>query len=126
MAPQQQAPLEVCQRVQTTLREVERLVPEPGNQMLAQCETELGQAAALLESMREFVTEGRLTTDLRGDTTFQQALQEIQRTAGRLKAQFEHGSNYCMGLLQTRLGAGYSELGRPVLLPTEAKGSFEG
>jgi len=45
---------------------------------------------------------------------------------GTLQAKFEHGSNYCMGLLQVRLGTGYSEQGRPVLLPTEARGTFEG
>jgi hypothetical protein len=43
-----------------------------------------------------------------------------------LKLQFEHGSNYCMGLLQTRIGTGYSAQGLPVLLPSEARSSFEG
>ena len=31
-----------------------------------------------------------------------------------------------MGLLQVRLGTGYSEHGLPVLMPTEARGTFEG
>ena len=54
---------------------------------------------------------------------FALASQDHHRT---LKIQFEHGSNYCMGLLQARLGTGYSEHGLPVLMPTEARGTFEG
>ncbi len=91
--------------------------------MLAQWETELGQAAALLEGIHESMKEGGLPP---GDSALRQALQEIRRTAGTLQAQFEHGSNYCMGLLQVRLGTGYSEHGLPVLMPTEARGTFEG
>ncbi len=53
-------------------------------------------------------------------------LQEIQRTTARLQVQFEHGSNFCMGFLQFRLGTGYSEQGLPVLMPTKARGTFEG
>jgi hypothetical protein len=43
-----------------------------------------------------------------------------------MQRRLDHGSNYCMGLLQTRLGTGYSQQGLPVLIPGEARSSFEG
>ena len=91
--------------------------------MLAQWETELGHGAALLEGIHESMKQGGVP---RGDTAIRPALHEIRRMAGTLQAKFEHGSNYCMGLLQVRLGTGYSEHGLPVLIPTEARGTFEG
>jgi hypothetical protein len=123
MAPQQESALELCQRAAAILREVELGVLVPGTEMLAQWEIELGQAGALLEEIHESMKEKNAPQD---NPAFRQALQDIRRTAGKLKTQFEHGSNYCMGLLQIRLGTGYSELGLPVLAPTESRGSFEG
>ena len=122
MLPQQGSALETCQHVQTILREVEQAVLVPGTDMLAHWETDLGQAAALLEGIHESMKNSTPA----GDSTIRPALQEIRRMGGTLQAKFEHGSNYCMGLLQVRLGTGYSEHGLPVLMPTEARGTFEG
>jgi hypothetical protein len=91
--------------------------------MLARWETELGRAAGLLEKLLESMTDDRAP---RLNSSLRKAVQEIQRTAGELQPQFEHGSNVCMGLLQLRLGTGYSEHGLPVLMTTEARGTFEG
>ena len=90
--------------------------------MLAQWETELGHAAALLEGIQESMKNGAPV----GDPAIRPALQEIRQMGATLQSKFEHGSNYCMGLLQVRLGTGYSERGLPVLMPTEARGTFEG
>ena len=120
---QLESTLETCQQVDTILREVQQSVLVPGTDMLARWETELGHAAALLEGIHESVKQGGVPP---GDSAIRPALQEIRRTAAKLQARFEHGSNYCMGLLQARLGTGYSEHGLPVLLPTEARGTFEG
>lgn len=122
MLPQQESALETCQQVHNILREVEQAVLIPGTDMMAQWETELCQAAALLEGMHKSMRNGALPSD----AAIRPALQQIRRIGGTLHAQFEHGSNYCMGLLQGRLGTGYSEQGRPVLMPTEARGTFEG
>ena len=122
MLPQQESALETCQHVQTILHEVEQAVLVPGTDMLAQWETALGQAAALIEGIHESMKNNSAA----GDSTIRPALQEIRRMGGTLQAKFEHGSNYCMGLLQVRLGTGYSEHGLPVLMPTEARGTFEG
>ena len=51
MLPQQESALETCQRAENILREVQQAVLVPGTDMLAQWETELGQAAALLEAI---------------------------------------------------------------------------
>jgi hypothetical protein len=91
--------------------------------MLARWETELGRAAALLEKLSASLTDDRTP---RLNSALREAVQEIQRTARELQPQFEHGSNFCMGLLQLRLGTGYSEYGLPVLMATEARGTFEG
>jgi len=123
MLPQQESALETCQHVHTILREVQEGVLVPGTDVLAEWEAELGQEAALLERMQESMKESGLAP---GDSVIRPALQEIRRTAARLHARFEHGSNHCMGLLQARFGTGYSEHGLPVLMPTEARGAFEG
>ena len=123
MLPQQESALETCQHVHTILREVEQAVLVPGTDMLAQWEIELGQAAALLEGIYESMKKGCVPP---GESALRPSLQQIRRTAGSLQAKFQHGSNCCMGLLQVRLGTGYSEHGLPVLMPTQAKGTFEG
>jgi len=123
MLPQQESALATCQRIQTILQEVEKAVLIPGTDMLAQWETELGRAAALLEGIHESMTQDG---DSQGDSAIRLTLEGIRRMSGTLQAKFEHGSNYCMGLLQVRLGTGYSERGLPVLMPTEARSTFEG
>jgi hypothetical protein len=122
MLPSQETALETCQHVQTILREVEQAVLIPGTDMLAQWETELGQAAALLEGIHESMKDHGAARD----SAIRPELEQIRRMGGTLQAKFEHGSNYCMGLLQVHLGTGYSEQGRPVLMPTEASSTFEG
>src|ERR1019366_7060034 len=121
-SPQESA-LEVCQRAENMLREVQSGEVVPGTEMLAQWETELGQVAALLEA-----THGSITDEFkpRNNPGVRQVLLGIRQRAGLLKLQFEHGSNYCMGLLQVRMGTGYCAQGLPVLTPTESRSSFEG
>jgi hypothetical protein len=123
MNSQQESALEVCQRAEDMLREVQSRELLPGTEMLAQWETELGQVAALLEA-----TQGSMTDEFkpRNNPAVRQAILRIRQRAGLLTLQFEHGSNYCMGLLQVRLGTGYCAQGLPVLMPTESRSSFEG
>ena len=123
MNPSQASALEVCQRAEDMLREIQSGELVPGTEMLAQWETELGHVAALLEA-----THGSMTDEFkpRNNPAVRLAILRIPQRAGLLKLQFEHGSNYCMGLLQVRMGTGYSAQGLPVLTPTEARSSFEG
>lgn len=123
MLPQQESSLEVCQRAENMLREVQGGELLPGTDMLAQWETELGQVAILLEAAHDSITE---ESKPRNNPALRQVLLGIRHRGGMLQTQCEHGSNFCMGLLQARFGTGYSEHGLPVLMPTEARGTFEG
>ena len=123
MTPQTESALEICQRAENMLREIQSGELVPGTEMLAQWETELGQVAALLEATQDSLKE---EFKPRNNPAVRQAIQMIRYRAGILKLQFEHGSNYCTGLLQIRRGTGYSADGLPVLIPTEARSSFEG
>jgi len=123
MTSPQESALEICQHAENMLREIQGGELVPGTEMLAQWETELGQVAAFLEA-----THNSLTGESKpaNNAALRQVLLGIRYRAGMLKLQFEHGSNYCMGLLQLRMGTGYSAEGLPVLIPTEARSSFEG
>jgi hypothetical protein len=128
----QEGALDSCQRIETMLREVQRLALVPRTEMLTECEAQLGVITAQFETLHRLVRDeaandsGTVSSVVQSNPALRSALQQIQRTVRTLKAQFDHGSNYCMGLLQVRLGAGYSEQGRPVLIPTAARSSFEG
>ena len=108
MPPQQESALEICQRAENMLREIQSGELVPGTEMLAQWETELGQVAALLGATHDSMTE---ESKPRHNPALRQVLLAIRYRAGMLKLQFEHGSNYCMGLLQVRMGTGYSQQG---------------
>jgi hypothetical protein len=123
MTAQKESALEVCQRAESMLRDVQGGELVPGTEMLAQWESDLGQVAALLEAAHDSMPEHFKPHN---NPALRQVLLEIRQRAGMLKLQFEHGSNYCMGLLQVRTGTGYSAQGLPVLLPVEARNSFEG
>ncbi len=123
MQPSQESALEVCQRAENILREIQRGELVPGTDMLAQWETELAQVASLIEAAQGAVTDELMSGNPPG---VRDAVLGIRERAGLLKLQFGHGSNYCMGLLQLRLGAGYSAQGLPVLTPSESRSSFEG
>ena len=116
-----------CQCLETMLREVQRraLVPRP--EILSESEHELAEIAALLETLRQSILEHADPSALmQGNPANRQVLQQIQRMARKMKIQFEHGSNYCAGLLQIRLGTGYTAQGQAVLAPRPARSSFEG
>ena len=121
-SPQESA-LEICQRAENMLRKVQGGDLVPGMEMLAQWETELSEVAALLEATHDSMTD---EFKPRNNPAVRQAILGIRQRAGLLKVQFEHGSNYCMGLLQVRMGTGYCAQGLPVLTPTESRSSFEG
>ena len=123
MTSPQESALEICQRAENMLREIQSGELVPGTEMLAQWESELGQVAALLEATHTSMTGESKPSD---NPALRQVVLGIRYRAGMLKLQFEHGSNYCMGLLQIRMGTGYSAEGLPVLIPTEARSSFEG
>ncbi len=127
MPIQQEGALETCQRIETELRDLQQRVVVPRAETLTECETQLGMIAASLETLRQSMRESSAASALpQGNPSLRLSIERIQRSAHMLKAQFEHGSNYCMGLLQLRLGTGYSEQGLPVLIPSQTRSCFEG
>jgi len=124
LAPE--AVLAECQRLESVLRDVRQraLVPQP--HVLTDCEHELAGIASSLEELRRSIGQGGAAQNLRGNATIRQALGRIQQMARDLGTGFLHGSNYCAGLLQIRLGTGYSEQGLPVLAPNQSRTSVEG
>lgn len=123
MLSQKESALETCQRAENILREMQSGELVPGTDMLAQWETELGQVAVLIEAAHNCMTDAFKP---RNNPALRQVLLGIRYRAGMLKLQFEHGAHYCTGLLQLRMGTGYSAQGLPVLIPTESRSSFEG
>lgn len=120
----QEGALESCRRIEAMLREVQQLALVPRTETLAECVTQLGMIAASLETLH-----GRMTDEAvapQSNPAIRLKLEQIQRASRKLKSQFDHGSNYCMGLLQVRLGIGYSEQGQPWLVPNKNTSSFEG
>jgi len=127
MLAQEEVVLAECLRVETMLHNVQRSAVAFRPEIVADCDRELSEIAALLEVLRKTLGEDKTASALLDQNpAIRQALQRIRRMAGKLKVLFEQGANYCGGLLQTRLGAGYSPQGLPVLILGEARSSFEG
>ena len=84
MNPQQESALEICQRAENMLREIQNGELVPGTEMLAQWETELGQVAALLEA-----TYGSMTDEFkpRNNPAVREAILR-DPAAGRAAANF--------------------------------------
>jgi len=119
-----QGVLAECQRLENLLRDIEKraIVPQPGN--LIECEYELTGIVSSFETLRLSIAgEGDAAAI---GAAIRPTLRQIQHIARDLSARFLHGANYCAGLLQIGLGAGYSEQGLPVLVPSQSRNSFEG
>jgi len=116
-----------CQRLQNALRDMKQRVIAPQPESLAECEHELAGIVSSLETLHQSIAgQTDAAAVLRGDATVRQTLRQIQHMARELNARFLHGTNYCAGLLQIRLGAGYSAQGLPVLVTGQSRNSFEG
>jgi hypothetical protein len=116
-----------CQHLESLLEGIKQRLAVPQPEVLTECEHQLAGVVSSLESLRQSVAaQGNAAAVLRGNATTQQTLQQIQRLARDLSATFLHGANYCAGLLQIRLGAGYSKEGLPVLVAGRPRNSFEG
>jgi len=123
MVPQQETVGETCRRVETLLGVVRQRLNDPSLDSLAACETHLQLAGELLLHVQTTMTASG-APELKALVL--RTARNIRRAGEDLKMQFEYGSKYCMGLLQARLGTGYSAEGLPVLIPSRPQSSFEG
>ena len=123
MLASQESALETCQRIQTILREVEQAVLIPGTDMLAQWETELGEAAALLEGIHESMNNRAAA----GDSATRAALAANPAAwAARCKPSSNMDRITAWACCKCVWERAIPEQGLPVLMPTEARGTFEG
>lgn len=94
------------------------LLAQPTPESLENCRTALGEAAAILEKM--------IVAGVAGWTPeFVSSLRQLQFSARALEAQVRHGSRFCVGWLHSRMGAGYSEDGTPLLAEAPEGATFE-
>jgi hypothetical protein len=116
-----------CQRLESLLQDIKQRAVVPQPDVLTECEHELADIVSSLENLRRtFAGEADAAGVLHENAIVRQTLRRIQQNARDLSAGFLHGANYCAGLLQIRLGTGYSDQGLPVLVPSQSRNSFEG
>src|SRR5579863_4369513 len=100
------------------LSEARTLLAHPTADSLESCRAQMADVARMLE---ETIANGAGKST---PETFT-GLREIRQSARELQAQIEHGSRFCRGWLQTRLGVGYTNQGVPVMSES-GRGSVEG
>jgi hypothetical protein len=118
---QQEGPdpiLDACRSIEARLREVRQGLLEARPEATDRCQDELQQIA---QTLGNIVEQGGLPRNSAAAST----LFGIQQSARALGLQAGYASNLCSGLLQLRLGAGYTEHGHPLLVPSEPASSFE-
>ena len=113
-----QTALEACLHAEARIREVQQWLLDARPEVVDRCQIELQQIVAVLEKL---VTEGTCQTNPPASS----ALAGLRRSAHILRLQIEYASNLCLGWIQLRLGAGYTDQGLPALLAVEPGSSFE-
>jgi len=107
---------------QNKLGEVRELMLRPSPVALESCQSLLGEVAGILEELIAANATERTPE-------FYKSLREIEQVAEELQGQIQHGTRFCLGWLQTRLGVGYTDRGMPVMLEAisgSGSGSMQG
>ncbi len=106
--------LEVIGNARAKISDARELLLKPNPGSLDGCRTSLGEVAQILQ---ELVIAGPigLTPDVI------HSIRQIQVAARDLESQIQHGSRFCTGWLQMRLGMGYSDSGAPVMAETQGR-----
>jgi hypothetical protein len=112
----QRVPLEICAQAEDQIREAQRLLLEPRPDALERARAELIE---VISALRAVGSKRPLPAELR------EPLKRIRAMASLLARQIEHASNLYMGLVQLRLGNGYTRQGLP-FVQTGARNSIEG
>jgi hypothetical protein len=115
---QKEATLEVCLHAEAKLGEVRQLLLDLRPEAVERCQNELQQ---VIVGLQRLVSQGSFEANPRVIST----LLGIRRSARALKLQIEYASNLYSGWIQLRLGAGYTQQGRPLLVAREPGSSFE-
>ena len=111
---------ERCGQLEARLQAIQSSLCPPHPDQWERCEAELRDVIC---SLADCTVDRQSTVEYR--VRAKMALLQLKRATHRLKAQLEHGLNLCQGLAQLRMGAGYTEQGRPVLAGAETGASYE-
>ena len=104
------------------ISEAKNLLLQPSAGSLDSCRTCLGDVAQILQELVIAQSGKDGPAGLTPDVIH--SIRQIQLSARDLESQIQHGSRFCTGWLQMRLGMGYSDRGAPVMIETEGR-SFE-
>jgi len=96
------------------LREASDLLMRPNPTTLNDCCLLLNEVTGILE---ELMASG--TSELSPE--FSESLLPIRQAAQELQAQIQHGSRFCLGWLQIRMGVGYTRGGAPIMQESMAE-----
>jgi hypothetical protein len=96
------------------LREASELLLRPSPATLGDCCALLSEVTGILE---ELMAAG--TSELSPE--FSKSLLPIRQAAQELQTQIQHGSRFCLGWLQVRMGVGYTQGGAPIMLETRSE-----
>ena len=117
--------LESIGNARTRIAQARELLLRPTPASLESCREILFDVAQILREMITDSMTGQLS-ESSGPLTPEviEIAREIKQTVKELEARIAHGSRYCMGWMQMRMGIGYSDRGVPILVETEGR-SFE-
>jgi hypothetical protein len=101
--------LESIGTAQAHLGEAKQLLLQPTPAALDNCRAHFSEVVQILEELIA-AGAGGLTPEVRN------SVRQIQQAAQEVQAQIEHGSRFCLGFLQMRMGVGYNELGAPLMV----------
>jgi hypothetical protein len=96
--------LEICARAEDQIREAERWLAEPCSEALQHARGELAEVIGALRAVGSKRPRSRELRD---------PLERIRTNARILARQIEHAHNLYMGLVQLRMGHGYTRQGLP-------------
>jgi hypothetical protein len=94
------------------LREASELLLRPNPTTLDDCCALLSEVTGILE---ELMAANPREKPGEPSPEFSNSLVSIRQAAQELQAQIQHGSRFCLGWLQVRMGVGYTQGGAPIM-----------
>ena len=115
--------LAACRAAEAKIGDVQKLLLNPRPETLDRAMADLAEVAAILNTL---VNSARQGDSRKWTPAALASFHQIRLAARALRPQIEHASKFCLGWIQIRSGTGYTRLGSPVFVESEARSSFEG
>lgn len=109
---------QLCTEAETHLQGLDQRFQEFRPDGLDFCIQELSQ---VLESLQQWVAAPQPV-----DGKDREALKAFRAKMGALLSQADYGNHLCLGLMQRRMGVGYTRRGQPWVLSVESSATYEG